>query len=330
MRQQLLRIASALVGSLVIVGPAHGQLIGTFTWQLQPYCNVLTLNVTQTGSVYTLDGYDDLCGGATRASAAGLAFLNPDGTIGMGVAIVVSPFAAPLHVSTAITLPTLNGTWHDSTGHTGTLVFSPGPAAGSPRPPPTPVFVGGLSAGGGTITNVAAPVSATDAATKGYADSLVAGASLPPASRFIFQPDGGFAALGTLGTGTIAASGAGTRLLWHPAKAALRAGRVLFNVFGSDWDDASIGFESMAFGFDTRAIGTRSTAMGSETTANGSISTAFGNGTTASGDSSTALGGTRRRVGLPAPRRAISRRRAAAGASRWGSSQLPAVIRARR
>ena len=78
------RIASALVGSLVIVGPAHGQLIGTFTWQLQPYCNVLTLNVTQTGSVYTLDGYDDMCGAATRASAAGLAFLNLDGRSAWG------------------------------------------------------------------------------------------------------------------------------------------------------------------------------------------------------------------------------------------------------
>jgi hypothetical protein len=292
MLRRMCCVASFAVTSVAVATPASGQPIGAFTWQLQPYCNVLTLNVTQTGSVYTLDGYDDQCGAATRASAAGLAFLNPDGTIGMGVAIVVSPGAAPLHVSAAITLPSVSGTWRDSSGNTGTLAFSPGPAAGSPRPPPTPVFVSGLSAGGGTITNVAPPISATDAATKGYADSLVAGASLPPANRFIFQPDGGFAALSTFGTGTIPASGAGARLMWHPAKAALRAGRVSFSPFPfvSDWDDAAIGVESMAFGFDTRASGLRSTAMGSQTTASGSTSTAMGDSTTASGFISTAMG----------------------------------------
>ena len=290
MLRKICCVASFALTSVAVASPASGQPIGAFTWQLQPYCNVLTLNVTQTGSVYTLDGYDDQCGAATRASAAGLAFLNPDGTIGMGVAIVVSPGAATLHVSAAITLPSVSGTWRDSSGNTGTLAFSPGPAAGSPRPPPTPVFVGGLSAGGGTISNVAPPVNASDAATKGYADSLVAGAALPPASRFIFKTDGGFAALGTFGSGTIAASGAGTRLLWHPAKAALRAGHVTFNFFGNHWDDGNIGLLSMAFGFDTRASGSNSTAMGSGTTASGSISTAIGADTTASGFISTAMG----------------------------------------
>jgi Chaperone of endosialidase/YadA head domain repeat (2 copies) len=282
--------AALLAAMLALATSVSAQPIGIFSWQLQPYCNVVTLNVTQTGSVYTLDGYDDQCGAATRASAAGLALLNPDGTIGMGVAIVVSPGGAPVHVSAAITLPSVSGTWRDSSGNTGTLAFSPGPAAGSPRPPPTPVFVGGLSAGGGTITNVAQPVNATDAATKGYADSLVAGSALPPASRFIFQTDGGFAALGTFGSGTIAASGGGTRLLWHPAKAALRAGRVTFNFFGSAWDHGSIGIDSVAFGFDTRASGPRSSAMGFQTTASGDGSMAIGVDTTASGFASTAMG----------------------------------------
>jgi hypothetical protein len=39
------------------------QPIGTFRWQMQPYCNVVALNVTQIGGVYTLDGFDDQCGG---------------------------------------------------------------------------------------------------------------------------------------------------------------------------------------------------------------------------------------------------------------------------
>lgn len=35
--------------------PVRAQPIGTFRWQLQPYCNIVTLNVTQHGAVFTLD-----------------------------------------------------------------------------------------------------------------------------------------------------------------------------------------------------------------------------------------------------------------------------------
>ena len=295
------RAALCVLGSVVLVSPASAQLIGTFTWQLQPYCNVLTLNVSLTGSVFTLDGYDDQCGTTTRAPAAGVAFENPDGTVGLGVAIVLSPGAAPIHVSATIAQPTLSGPWRDSSGNIGTLTFNPIVAFGAERPAPRPVFVAGLSAGGGRITDVDAPVNPTDAATKGYADSLVADLALPPASKFIFQPDGGFAALSTFGTGTIPVGGTGSRLLWHPAKAALRAGRVT----ALQWSEFAIGTHSVAFGLDTRAtadastamgdgtraIGPASTAMGLDTLASGSSSTAMGNLTTASGFRSTAMGG---------------------------------------
>jgi endosialidase-like protein/trimeric autotransporter adhesin len=291
--------AALLAGMLALATSASGQPIGIFSWQLQPYCNVLTFNVTQTGTVFTLDGYDDQCGATTRASAAGLALQNPDGTIGLGVAIVLSPGAAPIHVNAALT-PSYSGTWRDSSGNTGTLAFNPGATFGPPRPPPKPIFVAGLSAGGGTITDVAAPVNATDVATKGYADSLVSGLALPPSSQFKFQPDGGFAAISTFGTGTIPVGTAGARLMWHPAKAALRAGRVT----GTQWSEFAIGAHSVAFGLDTRAtadastalgvetraIGGASTAMGSDTLASGGNSLAIGDSTTASGSNSTAIG----------------------------------------
>ena len=45
-------------------------------------------------------------------------------------------------------------------------------------------------------------------------------------------------------TGTIPATGAGTRLMWYPAKAALRAGAVTSNQF----DDANVGIESTVSG----------------------------------------------------------------------------------
>jgi len=67
-----------LVALLSAVGSAaDAEPLGTFRWQTQPYCNVLTLNVTQTGSVYTLDGFDDQCGAGARASVTGTAFPNP-------------------------------------------------------------------------------------------------------------------------------------------------------------------------------------------------------------------------------------------------------------
>ncbi len=61
--------------------PAAAQPLGMFTWQLQPYCNVLTLAVVQNGTtMFTLDGIDDQCG-AGPASAVGTAFLKPDGMV---------------------------------------------------------------------------------------------------------------------------------------------------------------------------------------------------------------------------------------------------------
>src|SRR3712207_2450861 len=77
---------------------ASAQPLGTFRWQLQPFCNVVTLNVTHNSGVYTLDGFDDLCGAAARVSANGLAITNPDGTITFGLTLVLAVGAAPLHI----------------------------------------------------------------------------------------------------------------------------------------------------------------------------------------------------------------------------------------
>lgn len=74
--------------------PVSAQTIGTLAWQLQPFCNVLTLTVVQPGAVYLLDGVDNQCGAASRATASGLGTLNPDGTIGFGIAIVTGTGAA--------------------------------------------------------------------------------------------------------------------------------------------------------------------------------------------------------------------------------------------
>ena len=48
------RTAPAALGALLLLVPAssHAQRPGQFQWQLQPFCNVVSLNVTQNGAIY--------------------------------------------------------------------------------------------------------------------------------------------------------------------------------------------------------------------------------------------------------------------------------------
>jgi hypothetical protein len=122
---------------------AAAQPLGTFRWQLQPFCNVVTLSVTQEGGVYRLSGIDDLCGRGPAASAVGTAFPNADGSVGFGLTIVPAPNGTPVHVGASIQPSTLRGTWRDSAGHSGAFVSTPGAATGGdPRPANTPGLSG--------------------------------------------------------------------------------------------------------------------------------------------------------------------------------------------
>lgn len=96
----------------------------------------------------------------------------------------------------------------------------------------------------------------------------------------------GLVAPGTYTAGNLGATGAGTRMVWYPGKAAFRAGTVT----GTHWDDANIGSYSTAMGGSTTASGVYSTALGNGTTASAYNSTALGTSTTASGFASTAMG----------------------------------------
>ena len=127
------RTLPTLLVLLCTASAASAQTIGTFSWQFQPFCNVVTVTVVQQGAAYTLDGFDDQCGAAQRASVVGNGHLNPDGTIGFGFHIVQAPTAASVTVEARINLGTLNGTWSDTDGNQGTLAFNQA-AAGSPRP----------------------------------------------------------------------------------------------------------------------------------------------------------------------------------------------------
>lgn len=114
---------------------ASAQTIGTFRWQMQPYCNVLTLTVVQSSGVFVLDGYDDRCGADARAPVSGTAIPNLDGTIEVGLNVISPTGATPAHVAVAIDPQTLGGTWVDSANDQGPFVFTPGAPllGGKPR-----------------------------------------------------------------------------------------------------------------------------------------------------------------------------------------------------
>lgn len=135
MNRRLVALSTLFAVSLV-ASPAMAQPLpmGVFTWQLAPYCNVLSLTTSQDGAVYTFDGTDNQCGASTLGTVQGLAVINPNGTVGIGLTIVSTPGGLPVHVQGTIDMGSLGGPWVDDHGNSGTLVFGVTAAGGSPRP----------------------------------------------------------------------------------------------------------------------------------------------------------------------------------------------------
>lgn len=170
--------ACAAVGTIWLLasGNAGAQTVGTFRWQQQPYCNVFTLTLIQDGASYRLEGADDQCGAPRLAAALGLAFINPDGTIGMGLTVLPNAgvtSAAPLHLDVTVSVATASGTWRDNSGATGAWTFTPGSAAtGAIRPAP--------SLQTGIVTTAALATGAVT--TTALADGAVTGGKLAPSA----------------------------------------------------------------------------------------------------------------------------------------------------
>jgi hypothetical protein len=97
----------------------------------------------------------------------------------------------------------------------------------------------------------------------------------------------GLVSTGSFGSGAAPASGAGTRMMWYPAKAAFRGGYIN----GTQWDAANVGNYSSALGFCVQASGSSSIALGSNSAATGAWTPiAIGDFVTASADNAVAIG----------------------------------------
>jgi hypothetical protein len=238
------------LAAILPASAASAQVLGTFRWRTAPYCNVLNLLVVQNGAVFTLDGFDEQCGGNPRQPVHGIAVPQPNGTVVIGLTVVSLPGPTEsVTLQAVVDMGTISGTWHDSAGSTGPFVFSPGGTSGGPRP---------------------GPVSSTS----------------PIPSTFALLPDGGFLAGGVLGQGFVPDSGPGARMMWYPKKAAFRAGYV----DGPLWDDPNIGVYSASFGRNTAAVGPYAVTFGTDTGAVGTASFAAGASSTAHAILSVAIG----------------------------------------
>ena len=119
------RAIRCLTVVFVMLAPASAgaQVFGTFTWQMQPYCNRVTLTLTNTAGGFTVSGVDDRCGAADKGSASGVAVFNADGTVGLNFTIVEPPAGQAVTVSARVSPTTGLGTWSDEVGNAGTFAF---------------------------------------------------------------------------------------------------------------------------------------------------------------------------------------------------------------
>jgi len=121
-------------------------------------------------------------------------------------------------------------------------------------------------------------------------DSIFTVAKPPASNVFKLEQFGGLSVRGAYDGGSLSVApadeGAGSRLMWMPSRGAFRAGYVT----GTQWDNANIGYFSVAIGNSTRASAANAVAMGFESVAAQTSAVAIGENNTASGAASVALG----------------------------------------
>ena len=286
----------AFAASVLVVTAAAAQPLGTFTWQLQPFCNVVTVNLTQQGAVYTMDGFDDQCGAPQRAALVGLATPNADGSIAVGLNLVTAPGGRGVQVAARFTLPTASGTWSDSAGNAGTFAFGAS-TGGSPRPAPTvpgsAIALGSISAqhltpgtiGAGQINpgQVQARVGGTCAngqALRGVnPDGTVICTDALNAADATTGNAGNFSAIAIGADGLPVVShvdgSAGTVRVTHCGNAACSAGIVSTTVAAGEYDAIAMGVDGLPVVSyrDLTAGGLGVTHCGNATCTAGNVST---------------------------------------------------------
>jgi len=137
---QMTLFRTALVLALTLAASAvSAQTVGTFRWRTAPYCNVMNVTVTQVGSVYRLEGFEEQCGGNPRQPIWGIGLVQPNGSITLGFSVVPVPGAANPVTIRASLGNDFNGSWTDNENGSGTCEFSPTCTSGCGGPRSTPI-----------------------------------------------------------------------------------------------------------------------------------------------------------------------------------------------
>jgi len=128
---------AAILALLALFTPipaeAQTQTLGTFSWQMEPYCNTLTLTVVQDQAGIRLQGTEDLCEAIYAPQAVeGSAVLDATGVarVGLNTGVAGGSSLEGTRIFASIDTATLNGSWADDAGRTGALVW-----VSSPRNP---------------------------------------------------------------------------------------------------------------------------------------------------------------------------------------------------
>lgn len=150
-----IRVWVLLAGCLGLAASSQAQSLGTFRWQLQPYCNMLTMTVEQRGNAFLLTGSDNQCG-ANAAPAMGVAALKPDGTIGIGLTIM-DPGGRLAQIEATVNLGNVSGPWRDGDGNSGFFAFNPAAPTGTPRPAARALVLAGQLTPGAVTRSSLAP-----------------------------------------------------------------------------------------------------------------------------------------------------------------------------
>lgn len=132
-----LAVAVLGLGGLLLATPASAQTIGTFPFALQPFCNQLSITITQEGSTYRLAGWDDACGANERYPLRGVITPNSDGTLHFAFTVTRPNGIAVETSARNFNLGNFQASWTDSAGNTGTFVLQGASGGSGARPGPS-------------------------------------------------------------------------------------------------------------------------------------------------------------------------------------------------
>ncbi len=232
------------------------------------------------------------------ADAVDIDFIRQDNN-NLIAKIWTDPLSNTLWISTHPTAPTTNKHFTvDPTGNIGIANTAPSQkldVTGNVR------FSGALmpnnlaGTAGQVLTSAGAglpPTWTTAAGASSLQGAYDGGQTMTGIAAMDLNLDNGFVARGTYLTGSIPATGAGTRFMWYPRKGAIRAGTVEDEGGGEQarWNDASVGEYSISMGYNTQASGTNAIALGKRARALGFSSVVLGDGGSANGAHGVALG----------------------------------------